>query len=227
MRSFLSPKETFAVLSSAGSVLDPEGTSAQNTYAIVGEPTRFSNVRSLTAAIGLSLASSTFRELCPDARGLSGVVAFFPQGVNGGNIEWLLPTTSDGPNTFDEFCTSLLLGYRMITIRLTRQKMWHPARLYHSWRTNGLRSAKATAFLATHITPGTIRGRLFAILGSSVEFRPLSKSPTNCFGLLSLADVWSRKWKSGDAHASIEYAAHDQCLMMHAMWLQVTSFCEE
>jgi len=66
---------------------------------------------SLAATIELSLASPMFRELGPDARGLLEVVAFFPQGVNEGNIGWLFPTISGGPNMFDKFCT-LSLTYR-------------------------------------------------------------------------------------------------------------------
>ena len=52
-----------------------------------------------------------FRELGPDARGLLGVIAFFPQGVDEENTEWLFPMVSDGPNVLDKFCV-LSLTYR-------------------------------------------------------------------------------------------------------------------
>ena len=67
--------------------------------------------KSLAATIELSLASLTFQELGPDARGLLGVIAFFPQGVKENNFDWLFPTISDGINTLDTFCT-LSLTYQ-------------------------------------------------------------------------------------------------------------------
>jgi len=67
--------------------------------------------KSLAAAIELSLASPTFQELGPGARELLGVIAFFPQGVNENNIDWLLPTISTKANVFDGCCI-LSLTYR-------------------------------------------------------------------------------------------------------------------
>ena len=67
--------------------------------------------KSLAAAIELSLASPMFQEFGPDARALLGVIAFFPQGVDENNVDWLFPTISNGIDVLDGFCV-LSLTYR-------------------------------------------------------------------------------------------------------------------
>ena len=59
---------------------------------------------SLAATIELSLDSPTFRNLGPHARDLLGVVAFFPQGIDKDNLDWLFPTIPNRKNIFDKFC---------------------------------------------------------------------------------------------------------------------------
>ena len=59
---------------------------------------------SLAATIELSLASPMFKNLGPDSRELLGVIAFFPQGINESNLDWLFPTISNPTTTLDVFC---------------------------------------------------------------------------------------------------------------------------
>ena len=67
--------------------------------------------KSLAATIELSLASPLFQDLGSNARDFLGVIAFFPQGIDENNVNWLFPTISDGAKILDKFCI-LSLTYR-------------------------------------------------------------------------------------------------------------------
>ncbi len=60
---------------------------------------------SLAATIELSLASPTFQKLGSDARELLRVIAFFPQGIDENNFDWLFPAISYGEEVLDKFCS--------------------------------------------------------------------------------------------------------------------------
>jgi len=45
-----------------------------------------------------------FQKLGADAKGLLGVIAFFPQGIDEKNLDWLFPTIPDRANIFNNFC---------------------------------------------------------------------------------------------------------------------------
>ena len=65
----------------------------------------------LEKVIKLLFTSLAFRKLGPNACDLLSVIAFFPQGINENNLDWLFPTIPRRKDIFDKFC-ALSLTYQ-------------------------------------------------------------------------------------------------------------------
>ena len=60
--------------------------------------------RNLARTNKLIILSSMFRALGPDTWGVLEVIAFFPQGIDENNLDWLLPSISNRTAILDTFC---------------------------------------------------------------------------------------------------------------------------
>ena len=76
----------------------------RRTGVLANRHTKGDPANSLAATINLSLDSPMFVALGGDARGVLGVIAFLPQGVNEGELSWVFPTVPCIQNIIDEFC---------------------------------------------------------------------------------------------------------------------------
>ena len=116
--------------------------------------------KSLAATLELSLASPLFQELGSEARALLEAIAFFPQGVDENNLEWLLPTISNGIDVFDKFCV-LSLTYRSGTFVTMLAPLRDYLRPEDPESSSLLRTAKEGYFtrMSADIAPGKYRHR--------------------------------------------------------------------
>ena len=64
----------------------------------------------LVASIEVSLGSPTFKALGDQAREVLEVIAFFPQGINWKELDWLFPKVTGASNMVDKFCALSLVS---------------------------------------------------------------------------------------------------------------------
>ena len=150
---------------------------------------RTENNQSLGATIELSLSSPMFVGLGPNAREFLGVIAFFPQGVNEDNLNWLFPTIPNIATILDKLCM-LSLTYRsdgFITMLVPLRDYLYPKDPLSSPL---LRTAKESYFArlsakSDHYTPGTKETEWIISEDANVEhlLNVLTSIDTNLHGL--------------------------------------------